>query len=96
MFSHLVGFHAPAGIGWPDHNRVLSSRVGGLRWGNPLKGLLFLPIFYHLSLHWYTDVVVFYLCCNLMQATDMMNIRLMFAAVKVTILRNALKELGIL
>src|SRR5882762_8411424 len=44
MFGHSVGFRAPAGIGWPDRNGVLSSRVGGSRWGNPLKGLNYASI----------------------------------------------------
>src|SRR5882762_237109 len=40
MFGHPVGFRTPAGIGRLDRNGVLSSRVGGSRWGNPLKGLI--------------------------------------------------------
>src|SRR5882762_2355575 len=39
MFGHPVGFRTLAGIGWLDRNGVLSSQVGGSRWGNPLKGL---------------------------------------------------------
>lgn len=35
-------------------------------------------------------------CCSLTQATDTSNIRLVFAAVKETILQNALKDSGIL
>jgi hypothetical protein len=31
-FGYSVGFHAPAGVGWPDRNGVLSSRVGGSQW----------------------------------------------------------------
>ena len=31
-FGYSVGFHAPAGVGWPDHNGVLSSQVGGSQW----------------------------------------------------------------
>ena len=38
--------------------------------------------------------VVFF--CSLTQATDTTNIRLVFAAVKETILQNALKDSGIL
>ena len=34
--------------------------------------------------------------CSLTQATDTSNIRLVFAAVKETILQNALKDSGIL
>jgi guanine nucleotide-binding protein subunit alpha len=34
--------------------------------------------------------------CSLTQATDTTNIRLVFAAVKETILQNALKDSGIL
>lgn len=35
-------------------------------------------------------------CVSLTQATDTSNIRLVFAAVKETILQNALKDYGIL
>src|ERR1700676_3409753 len=31
-FSYSVEFCAPAGIGWPDRNGVLSSWVGGSQW----------------------------------------------------------------
>lgn len=37
-----------------------------------------------------------YVVCSLTQATDTTNIRLVFAAVKETILQNALKDSGIL
>jgi guanine nucleotide-binding protein G(i) subunit alpha len=44
----------------------------------------------HMRAHLWTDV------CSLTQATDTGNIRLVFAAVKETILQNALKDSGIL
>ena len=36
------------------------------------------------------------MCCSLTQATDTKNVRHVFAAVKETILHNALKDSGIL